>query len=203
MDRKLAGIRDQARTMHQEAGVNTLYLALGFLEWREAQQSEKKHFSPLLLLPASLEYRRGQPWGHYLLFSDQADVETNKTLEMRLERDFGFEMPHFEANDTPETFLQKVIEATDDQPNWSVRRFLTVGNFGFSKLTMFNDLAVENWPTEHSLSSLPLEHFLIGRNRRGFPSMVICDSRCGLVKEAGLHDETSFQRHSRTACICG
>ena len=26
-----------------------------------------------------------------------------------------------------------------------------------------------------------------------FPSMVICDSRCGLVKEASLHDETSFQ----------
>ncbi len=57
------------------------------------------------------------------------------------------------------------------------------------------------WPI--ALVAILLEHFLIGRNRRGFPSMVICDSRCGLVKEAGLHDETSFQRHSRTACICG
>ena len=46
-----------------------------------------------------------------------------------------------------------------------------------------------------------LEHFLTLRNRWGFPGGSICDSRCGLEKEASLHDESSFQRHSQTACL--
>lgn len=156
MDRKLAGIRDQARTMHQEAGVNTLYAAFGFLEWREARQSDKKHFSPLLLLPVSLEYKRGQPWGKYRLFSELPDVETNKTLEIRLGRDSGFKMPQFGEDDTPETFLQKFGEAIQDRPDWRVRRFLTVGNFGFSKLAMYNDLDPANWPPDQALDTLEL-----------------------------------------------
>ena len=38
-----------------------------------------------------------------------------------------------------------------------------------------------------------LARFLTGWNLRGFPRSRISDSRCGLVKEASLHDETSFQ----------
>ena len=37
-----------------------------------------------------------------------------------------------------------------------------------------------------------LERFLTLLNLRGFPWVGDCDSRCGLVKEASLHDETSF-----------
>ncbi len=33
-----------------------------------------------------------------------------------------------------------------------------------------------------------LEHFLTGLNLMGFPRARISDSRCGLVKEASLHD---------------
>ena len=154
MDRKLSGIRDQARTMHQEAGVNTLYAAFGFLEWREAKQSDKRHFAPLLLLPVSLEHKRGQPWGKYRLFSELPDVETNKTLEIRLGRDSGFQMPPFGEDDTPETFLEKISVAIRDRSDWRVRRFLTVGNFGFSKLAMYNDLDPANWPADKELGTL-------------------------------------------------
>ena len=37
-----------------------------------------------------------------------------------------------------------------------------------------------------------LEHLSNIRNHRGFPRVGVCDSRCGLVKEASLHDTTSF-----------
>ncbi len=48
-----------------------------------------------------------------------------------------------------------------------------------------------------------LEHFPIFGNRWGFPARRITDSRCGLVEEASLHDEISFQGHSRAGCFCG
>jgi hypothetical protein len=38
-----------------------------------------------------------------------------------------------------------------------------------------------------------LEHFLSVLNLRGFPRGLISDSRYGLVKEASLHDESSFE----------
>jgi hypothetical protein len=41
--------------------------------------------------------------------------------------------------------------------------------------------------------SMPkLEHFLNILNRGEFPKAWISDSRCGLVKEASPHDESSF-----------
>jgi hypothetical protein len=51
------------------------------------------------------------------------------------------------------------------------------------------------WRFETELLTIDenLEHFLTGLNRRGFPDRDISDSRCGLVKEASLHDQTSFE----------
>lgn len=48
-----------------------------------------------------------------------------------------------------------------------------------------------------------LEHILIGRNRGGFPGASISDSRCRLVKEASLHDSTSFDGYPQSAGFGG
>jgi hypothetical protein len=41
-------------------------------------------------------------------------------------------------------------------------------------------------------SSGKLEHFVIIRNREGFPRIDLSDSRCGLEKEASPDGEISF-----------
>ena len=42
-------------------------------------------------------------------------------------------------------------------------------------------------------SARGLERFLIWKNRKGSPDALSCDSRCGLEKEASLHDPTLFE----------
>lgn len=165
MDRKLGGIHDQARTMFQEAGISTLRAAFGFLEWYESEISERVHLAPLLLMPVEMERKRSRPWRKYLLYSESAEVETNKTLTIRLQKDFGFDFPEFEADDTPERYLAKVSEAVEPHSRWRVRRFLTIGNFGFSKLAMYNDLDPDTWPKNH----LILDHTLVGEMLLGSP----------------------------------
>ncbi len=145
MDRKLSGIVDQARTMLQEAGVNTLYVAFGFLEYYEAGSAEAKHLAPLLLLPAQIDRRMANPWRRYSLTSDGADVEVNETLAIRLRNDFGYQLPTFADDETPEAYLRKIDRHISSQPRWRVRRFVTVGHFGFSKLPMYNDLSTVLW----------------------------------------------------------
>ena len=55
MERSLAGISAQARTALQEKGVNTLYVAFGYLEWYESASSERAMFAPLLLHQIDIE----------------------------------------------------------------------------------------------------------------------------------------------------
>ena len=166
MDRKLSGVLDQARTMLQEAGVNTLYAAFGFLEWQEPDASDTKHLAPLLLMPVQIERRTSKPWRHYDLFSDNADAEINETLAIRLRQDFGYEMPEFGEDETPEIYLRRVTKHASAQPGWKVRRFVTVGHFGFSKLAMYNDLAAAKWPDGNRLE----RHTLIRNLLLGGPS---------------------------------
>ena len=57
LERRLKRLNDAQRTKFEEAGVKTLYLALGFLKWREANFSSKEFLAPLLSVP--LEIRAG------------------------------------------------------------------------------------------------------------------------------------------------
>lgn len=145
MDRKLSGIVDQARTMAQEAGVSTLRAAFGFLEWREADRSETHHLSPLVLLPVTIVRKKGQPWRHYEVYGDGSELETNRTLAIRLSKGFGYDLPEFEDEDTAETYLARIEQSVQGRPKWRVRRFVTIGNFGFSKLAMHTDIDPALW----------------------------------------------------------
>ena len=51
-------ISSDARLAEQEMGVSTLFLAFGFLEWYEADDSDKKAYAPPLLLPVNVERRK-------------------------------------------------------------------------------------------------------------------------------------------------
>ena len=44
----------EARTSEEEQGVSILYLACGFLKWRESPTSTVNRFAPLLLIPVEL-----------------------------------------------------------------------------------------------------------------------------------------------------
>ena len=145
MERKLSGIVDQARTMLQEAGVNTLYAAFGFLEYFEEGAGEQKQLAPLLLLPVQIDRKMSTPWRRYSLTADGADFEVNETLAIRLSSEFGYELPDIGEEQTPESYLRRVSKDIAAQPRWRVRRFVTVGHYGFSKLPMYNDLWTELW----------------------------------------------------------
>ena len=51
MDAVLSGINQEAKKALEEAGVNMLFAAFGFLEWYDSDTSERKLHAPLLLLP--------------------------------------------------------------------------------------------------------------------------------------------------------
>ncbi|MGB6492486.1 MAG: DUF4011 domain-containing protein [Methylocella sp.] len=71
----LEKISDDARLSEQKMGVSTLFLAFGFLEWYEADQSEKKCFAPVVLLPVRLEEKKVKGKPIYYLSTREGSAE--------------------------------------------------------------------------------------------------------------------------------
>jgi very-short-patch-repair endonuclease len=166
LDGILDRIAEDARLSEQESGLSTLFLAFGFLEWSEHQNSEKRLFAPLLLLPVKLDKRKTLRGKSVFSLSATADTaDANLSLQKKLELDFGIAFPELsvETQDQHgvEGYFEHVREAIADQNQWRVRRWLTLGHFAFGRFAMYADLAADSWP-EH-----PSKHSLVGAVIRG------------------------------------
>ena len=166
MERKLGGIYQKARSALQEMGVNTLYVAFGFLEWTESGSSSLKMFAPLLFIPVTMERKRTTKGYKFSVISTGDDPSINLSLRVNLRREFGIELPEFERNDddkanedTPESYWEKVTKSVKDKKGWRIRRFVTIGHFAFSRLVMYEDLDPSKWPPGTS----PVDHGVISK----------------------------------------
>lgn len=155
MERSLAGISAQARTALQEKGVNTLYVAFGYLEWYDSASSEKTMFAPLLLHQIDIERKLVYPKYQYNIGSLDEEIDVNNTLSERLVQDFGLRLPSFEEDDTPEGYFSKLEKVIKGKNRWRVRRFVVVGHFAFARLVIYNDLDPALWPGEVGIVGNP------------------------------------------------
>jgi len=162
MGRKLSGLASYVRSDIDESGVNTLYAAFGFLEWYESENSDKKCTAPLLLLQLEIEKKQSREGYTYKVQATGEELGINLSLSERFKQDFGFMLPEFTAEDSPETYMEKIAGITKEMHSipkkgkWQVKRFITIGRFRFSRLVMFHDLNPENWPEGMAVASNPI-----------------------------------------------
>ncbi|MBD0864701.1 MAG: DUF4011 domain-containing protein [Rhodobacteraceae bacterium] len=139
-----------ARTAEEEQGVNTLYLALGFLTWFEDRNSSVVREAPLILLPVELV--RNQRTSTYDIKCREDDIVTNLPLQERLRSDFGIDLPEIDDGETwgPKDYFACVADVVSGQERWCLNRdAIQVGFFSFSKLLMLRDLDPGNWTDGH------------------------------------------------------
>jgi hypothetical protein len=158
LDRRLLSTYRLANSFLQEQGVNTLFLALGMLEWVDNGARAETRLAPLVLLPVSME--RTNPRGSFLLRHTGDDPESNVSLREKLRLEFEIalaELPDTEVLDIDEYF-NSVAESVSGLRGWTVDRGrVALGFFSFSKFLMYRDLDIEAWPDDAS----PAEHPII------------------------------------------
>ena len=145
LDAALVKLYRQARADLNEGGSNTLFLALGFLEWKKKASDERAYRAPLILQPVRLE-RRNARSGMKLTAHDD-DPRFNMTLLELLKQDFGMripgldgELPSDESGIDVTGIWNRVRRAIAGTPGFEVREQVVLGIFSFSKYLMWKDL---------------------------------------------------------------
>lgn len=89
--RRLERMRARARDDLKESGVHSLYLVFGMLDWSEAEHSDQRILSPLILVPVVLE--RPTNGVYTLSVADDEAIDINPTLREKLAYDFHVTLP--------------------------------------------------------------------------------------------------------------
>lgn len=147
--------KSDANSAIQETGSNLLYLAIGFLKWKQSIDSEKEIYAPLLLLPVQIE--RGNPdretgvYSYKIEYTGE-DMFSNISLQYKIRNEFGIEIPAFNEDYTPEDYFKKVNSICENKPELiGVSRIFALDFFHFSKLLMYLDLNPSNWPENRKI----------------------------------------------------
>lgn len=155
LEKRLKRLYDAQRTKFEETGVKTLYLALGFLKWREANFSNKVMMAPLLSVPLEMKRTKvgGSGIGREYLFetSAQESEEINLTLKIKLQSQ-GFELPDFNEEERSYTeYLNSVKERVEifnreTGGQWEVVGYGALCCLEFFTQSMHHDLDPDSWP---------------------------------------------------------
>ncbi len=156
LQKRLFNIYQQAKAVFDEQGYNILYLALGIIEWTEAEQSNEFKKAPLILIPVFME-RKGVKRSFKIEWTGD-EILTNISLQSKL-KEQGIELPSFEMPDTIEgisDYFESVKESITKMKGWKVKNDIYLGFFSFTKFVMYQDLETDNWPYGFSFDSNPL-----------------------------------------------
>lgn len=152
LERLIQKLRDDARAANEEKGVSTLHCMVGFLQWMESKDSSITITSPLLLAQVELEIvRQALPNQRFLLSGQESDQDSwvvNPSLRIKLQNDYGIELPLLEQGEFPAAYFERVRSMLSAHPKWSISHRVAIGNIAFPRLAIYEDLDFHKWESE-------------------------------------------------------
>jgi hypothetical protein len=150
--RSLRQLEQQSNKIYADRGFWPLHLALGMLEWVDADGEDV--VSPVLLVPVRI--RRDGVGTPYRTSRTEDEPRLNPVLRLKLEKDFGITLPDVDEDITSvEAVLDEVAATVAGQAEWRVTRRAVLAPFYFHKEAMYRDLLDhEELISDHSMVQL-------------------------------------------------
>lgn len=144
--------RDQLE-MLEERGINALFIALGMLEWREADHSKEVRLAPLVLVPVSVN--RTSRGGFSMTWNGN-EIGTNLSMSALLKSEFSIDLPLVSGDELDlDRYFSQVSSAVSHHQDWRVHsNKIALSFFSFAKYMIYKDLSPESWPNPNNI----LEH---------------------------------------------
>lgn len=133
---KLHTLERKAGQEFLDKGLRVLYLGVGMLQWTDLDATPMQ--SPLVMVPVTLSRR--SPRDPYRLAGTEDDLALNPALAVKLETDFGVELPGLDDPANALAVLDTVARSVGGQTGWRVTRGAVLGAFSFHKESMYRDL---------------------------------------------------------------
>lgn len=131
-------LKKRARLSLEEQGINILFLAFGFLQWKENLHSEIINLSPLLMVPVSLEQNGLRDLFQLSLFDDE--ILLNPSLAFKLEKDFKITLPSLPEEDFSLSDFFCLIQALALPADWKILQETSISLFSYNKMNIYQDL---------------------------------------------------------------
>jgi very-short-patch-repair endonuclease len=156
IERGLSNLARRSQAEFLDSGLWVLYLGLGQLRWKDVD--DKDAASPLLLIPVELSRSDGsRAWR--MTLSENGESAINPALSVKLESDFGIELPAIDDLDDDD--LDSVLAAVErvvKGNGWRVEPTAVLTTFTFQKEVIYRDLRQnETLIAEHDLVKLLAE----------------------------------------------
>lgn len=151
----------EAKLAIEETGANMLYLVFGFLEYLESPSSDKRYIAPLICLPVRIDKIENGPYQTFSLVYTGEELADNLSLQEKVNRDFGLSLPEFNEDDGLAKYFGAIEEAIEDQPQWRLRRMMSLTLLSFAKMLLVRDLDPDNWPKDSNAKNSLLNHHIV------------------------------------------
>lgn len=129
-------IDKKAQTSIEENGVNVLFMAFGFIHWKDSENSRFVYRAPVLLTPIS--FRNDSAISPYYIQMSQDEIIVNPTFKYKLEAEYGISFPEYTEGSLSD-YLQEV-SAIAAKLKWTITTECKIGLFSFLKINMYEDL---------------------------------------------------------------
>lgn len=131
-----ASLIRKARSAEEEAGANTLYLAIGFLRWRNKYDKDDK-YAPIALMPVSLKRQKNQG----IILEAGEEYEVNTTLLEFLKREFDVDVRGVDGKGlAPKEIISVFRAKTANMKGWYVYEDIYLAQFTFARYAMWADV---------------------------------------------------------------
>lgn len=123
-----------------EKGINILYVAFGFLKWKEKEKSTTWISAPLILIPITLKKDSSTKPFEMVQYEDE--VDTNPTILYKMKNEYDITLPEFRDTSETETITEYFarVQQIVEKKGWTVQSNMAIGTFNFLKLNMYKDL---------------------------------------------------------------
>ncbi|MCK4620075.1 MAG: DUF4011 domain-containing protein, partial [Desulfobacterales bacterium] len=167
LERRCKKLSADCRRSIEESGINIFFLAIGFLEWYEDDNSDVKNKAPLILVPISIEKTvldKESNCYKYVISYNEEDIETNLSLVEKLSINFNILLRSAEDL-TPEKYFEEVSSTVSHKKRWRVAREALLGFFSFAKIRIYKDLCVSDGDSGFIASHPLVKQIIAGRER--------------------------------------
>ncbi len=134
-----------ANTTIQEQGVNTLFIAMGMVEWFDSDRAETPRRAPLILIP--VELTRTNVRQRFRVGYTGAEIGSNLSFIEKVKIEHGFEFPSLSEDEDVDCseYFDICDKAVLGMDRWRIdRSSVVLSMFAFSKFLMYHDLDPKN-----------------------------------------------------------